>query len=125
MWKYLQIHKSKLGKSIIAGDFNSNSVWDKRDRLWNHSDVVKELAELGIESVYHRFMDEMHGKESQPTFFLQKNCNKPYHIDYIFTSTEFADFLASMTIGAIDEWLALSDHLPVFLSINRGKIIMQ
>lgn len=45
-WKYLQMNKSKLGKSIIAGDFNSNVMWDKWDRWWNHSDCVRKLRKL-------------------------------------------------------------------------------
>lgn len=118
LWKYLQIHKLKLGDSIIAGDFNSNAIWDKWDRWWNHSDVLRELLELNIESLYHKFYNEEQGKESQPTFYLQRNLNKPYHIDYIFGSTDFANSIRNFTVGNADSWLELSDHMPVVMTVN-------
>ncbi len=113
LWKYLQLHKTKLGKSIIAGDFNSNVIWDKWDRWWNHSDVIRELKEHQIQSLYHQYFKEEAGNESSPTFFLQKNLNKPYHIDYVFASDEFSSSLKSMEIGNAGKWLERSDHMPV------------
>jgi len=91
LWQYLQKHKTKLKKTIIAGDFNSNVTWDRWDRWWNHSDVVRELGELNIENVYLHYFKEEAGKESRPTFYLHRNREKPYHIDYIFASSEFID----------------------------------
>lgn len=37
----------------------------------NHSDVVKELKEVGIESLYHNYWNEEQGKEKRPTLFIQ------------------------------------------------------
>ncbi len=116
LWKYLQLHKEKLGDSIIAGDLNSNIIWDKWDRWWNHSDVVRELAEINISSFYHKYHKEEQGKESKPTFYLQKNINKPYHIDYIFGSGCFHYNIIDLNIGQVQDWLAFSDHMPVILT---------
>lgn len=122
LWKYLQIHKTKLSNAIIAGDFNSNVIWDKWDRWWNHSDVLRELAELGIESLYHKFYNEEQGKEVRPTFYLRKNRTKPYHIDYIFGSADFADSIETFAIGHPEQWLELSDHMPVILTVGGSNI---
>lgn len=112
-WKYLQLHKLKFKKTVIAGDFNSNVIWDEWDRWWNHSNVVSELNEIGIKSLYHSFSGELQGKESRPTLFHQRNLNKSYHIDYIFGSSEFAENLKKIEIGSLEKWFPLSDHLPV------------
>lgn len=121
MWKYLQLHKEKLRdkKVIITGDFNSNAIWDKWDRWWNHSDVVNELEELGIKSLYHYVMNEEQGKETNPTFYLQRKLEKPYHIDYIFVSNHFIDKNSSFSIGNINKWLDFSDHLPLVFNLNN------
>lgn len=113
LWKYLQIHKPKLRKSLILGDFNSNVCWDKLDRWWNHSDVVKELEEIGIKSLYHHYWNEKQGEESQPTFFLHRKIEKPYHIDYIFGSLDFQNGIKKMGVGALEKWIVVSDHLPI------------
>ena len=121
LWKYLQINKSRLEKCFVVGDFNSNVIWDKWDRWWNHSDVVRELAELNIESFYHIFYNEDQGKESKPTFYLQKRINKPYHIDYIFGSMEYAKSIKSLVIGEAKYWLELSDHMPIVVDIEPAN----
>jgi exonuclease III len=139
LWKYLQLHKKKLGthpspasaqttgikaksrsvktqtavKAMIAGDFNSNVFWDKPRRNWNHSDVVRELSELSLQSVYHTFYNEQQGHEKLPTFIFQKNTAKPYHIDYIFASQVFTQRVKQVSIGKPEHWIALSDHMPV------------
>lgn len=118
LWKYLETNKSNFKKIILAGDFNSNSIWDEWDRWWNHSDVVNDLSKMNINSLYHRFNREDQGKESKPTFFLQRNVAKPYHIDYIFASKEIENSLTKFEIGEVDKWLNYSDHLPVICEVN-------
>ena len=118
-WKYLQLNKDKLCNTIIIGDFNSNVIWDEWDRWWNHSDIVKELNQIGIESLYHKFTKEHQGKETQPTFYLHRNLEKPYHIDYCFASTKFIDKLKNVTVGKFENWKYLSDHSPIIISIDN------
>lgn len=116
-WKYLQIHRENLARSdtIIIGDFNSNAIWDKSDRWWNHSSTIEELSDMRIESVYHDQNKENHGLESEPTFFHQRNLAKSYHIDYAFVSKDIIDSF-HMRIGKPDAWLSNSDHMPIILT---------
>ena len=46
---------------IIAGDWNSNKIWDYKDRIGNHSEVVAFLANKNINSSYHTFFNEEQG----------------------------------------------------------------
>ena len=80
--------------------------------------MVKELKELGIESSYHHYFQEEQGKESRPTFFLHRNLLKPYHIDYVFGSQEFTNSLNELEIGKPEQWLNISDHLPLIVSFR-------
>ena len=118
LWKYLQTNRDKFNNLILTGDLNSNTIWDQWDRWWNHSDIVRELSELGIESLYHQFFDEEQGQESQPTFYLQRKLEKPYHIDYAFASESIAERLVKIKIGSVSEWLEISDHLPLTFELS-------
>lgn len=112
-WKYLQVNKSRLDNCLIVGDFNSNKIWDQWDRWWNHTDVVRELEEIGIRSIYHEFYNVLQGEEVHPTFFLHRNLAKPYHIDYIFATKNRFGKIDSCEIGETSIWLTISDHLPI------------
>ena len=117
-WKYLQVNKINFRKIIIAGDLNSNTKWDQWDRWWNHSDVIKELEEIDIDSLYHKFSNEVQGKETKPTFFLQRNVAKSYHIDYFFTSKEFTTKLKRIDVEDFTNWKHLSDHVPLIITLK-------
>ena len=118
-WKYLQENKERLRSEpiVICGDFNSNKIWDAWDRWWNHSDVVKELEDIGIVSLYHRLYDEQQGEESHPTLYLHRKLEKPYHIDYVFAPEELCDN-AGLQVGEPTPWLRHSDHMPITFTMR-------
>src|SRR5665647_441152 len=112
LWKYLQEHKATLsGKdAFVIGDFNSNVCWDAWDRWWNHSDVVRELEELEIHSLYHAIKSEAQGSESNPTFYMHRKRERPYHIDYAFLSKKYLPS-ALLEVGNPSIWLEHSAHM--------------
>jgi exonuclease III len=121
LWKYLNLHGQKFQDQpvVLAGDFNSNTCWDEWDRWWNHSDVVKNLADLGLSSLYHHHFAEAQGQETRPTLFHKKNEDKPYHVDYAFASAGLFDPAShQIEVGDKAIWLQLSDHMPLMFSIE-------
>ena len=113
-WKYLQIHRDKLAadKTVILGDFNSNTCWDQPGRWWNHSDVVAELASLSLRSLYHHQFSESQGREKTPTFFMHRRMDRPFHIDYVFVSNDLLE-QSVLEVGAHEAWVGWSDHVPL------------
>lgn len=112
-WLFMQNNKELFQNCIIAGDLNSNSIWDSWDRWWNHTDCVKELEAIGIYSIYHKRLNIKQGLEQDKTFFLHHNRQKGYHIDYIFSPEQYLDKTNDFKIGEYDKWSSKSDHLPL------------
>ncbi len=119
LWKYLQLNRENvsLTKPLLIGDFNSNKIWDKWDRWWNHSDVVNELKAYGITSLYHALYNFEQGEEQHPTLYLQRNVKKHYHIDYAFLPEDMIE-RSSLEIGIAADWLSTSDHMPLVIDIK-------
>lgn len=103
---------------IIIGDLNSNVLFDKEHKKVGktHSIVVEKLKVLGIEDIYHHKTGDEQGKEKTPTFFLYRHLDKPFHIDHCFSHP---DNIKKINIHARWQWLALSDHLPVEIEVNK------
>ena len=107
---------------IIAGDFNWNVIWDsnKYPLYGTLTDVINLLKQNKIHSIYHSVPDAVFGinttfgYEKEPTLFLLKKKEKAYHIDYIFTSQSFINNIESCFICKYKDWIALSDHMPIF-----------
>lgn len=120
VWKAIHYYDDLLEseKIILAGDFNSNSIWDLPRREGNHSNVVKYLEQKGIYSTYHRFYDQKQGEEAHPTLFMYRHQDKPYHLDYCFASADFIKKLQSVEIGDYERWAKFSDHMPVIANFN-------
>jgi exodeoxyribonuclease-3 len=87
VWRAINYYKELLNNStILVGDFNSNKIWDYKDRVGNHTSVVNKLRDYDIHSLYHEHSKENQGKETKPTFYMYRKLDKPYHIDYCFAS---------------------------------------
>lgn len=124
VWKALHFYNRYIKKNatILTGDFNSNTIWDKPRRAGNHSTVVKKLERKNIHSVYHKFFLQKQGKEAHPTFYLYKNIDKPYHLDYCFASGDFAERLLSVAVGEHADWAKYSDHMPVIVRFKSREV---
>ena len=120
IWKAIQYYENilKTETVILAGDFNSNTIWDKPKRKSNHSIVVESLATLNILSSYHTHLNIAQGVEQHPTFFLYRHKNKPYHIDYCFASANLIAKLDTVEIGTHEDWAKYSDHNPLIVSFK-------
>ena len=72
VWNAINYYQPLLAKYpvILAGDFNSNQIWDKKTRVGNHTDVANMLKIHDIISLYHQQEKEAHGQESISTFFI-------------------------------------------------------
>jgi exonuclease III len=121
VWKAIHHYDKKIKKkqTILAGDFNSNTIWDRKYRAGNHSNLVKRLQEKGISSCYHLHHKQAQGKEEHPTLYLYRHKNKPYHIDYCFASADMTARIESVEIGDYDSWIKHSDHVPVMVTFKN------
>lgn len=120
VWKAIHYYDRGLRskQTVLIGDFNSNTIWDKKYRAGNHSTVVKRLEEKGIFSCYHLHHKQTQGKEEHPTFYLYQHKDKPYHLDYCFASKAMIEKLQSVEIGDYDFWKPYSDHVPVIVTFR-------
>jgi exonuclease III len=80
--------------------------------------VVDRLKKKGISSCYHTHHGQQHGKEEQPTYYLYRHKDKPYHLDYCFVSADLACKIQSVEIGDYDSWIRYSDHVPVIITFT-------
>ena len=97
-------------KILFAGDFNNSVIWDKGNKENNFLNINNKLNNLGLKSSYHEYSNEKFGEESKGTLFHTKKQNKPYFIDYIYYKEMN---LSKVYVGQYDEWISLSDHMPV------------
>ena len=120
IWKALKHYDHLLSdtKTILIGDFNSNTIWDKPRREGNHSDLVAKLATNDIHSTYHTYYNQTQGQEAHPNFYLYRHQDKPYHLDYCFASQDFIKTLKEVTVGTYEDWTRYSDHKPLMVEFS-------
>lgn len=124
VWKALHHYNKLLSNKlmVLAGDFNSNTIWDRKYRQGNHSHVVEWLEAKNIYSAYHIHHKQTQGKEKHSTFYLYRHKDKPYHIDYCFLSKDLAATLQSVEIGRHHYWKKYSDHMPLITTFNEAIV---
>ena len=122
VWKAIHQYDTLItGKqTILIGDFNSNTIWDRPRREGNHSTVVGRLEAKGIYSVYHRHFCQTQGSEQHPTLYLYRRKDRSYHIDYCFASMDMLEHLKSVEVGEFDLWAKYSDHVPVIVTFDAS-----
>jgi exonuclease III len=123
VFQALEVYRDfiKQAGTILIGDFNSNKIWDRKSRIGNHSRIVDDLEKEEIVSVYHTYFSEAQGVETQPTFYLYRNQDKAYHIDYCFVPKNWTSRLSSVSVGTYAEWRLLSDHSPIFIEFENEE----
>jgi endonuclease/exonuclease/phosphatase family metal-dependent hydrolase len=80
---------------------------------------VADLEKAGIVSLYHTYFREDQGSETQPTFYLYRNQEKNYHIDYCFAPNHWLHKLKAVSVGPYADWRHLSDHSPLFIEFDK------
>ena len=120
VWKAIHYYEDliKENKTILIGDFNSNTIWDRPRREGNHTTVVNKLGSKKILSTYHQYFNQIQVKEEHPTLYLYRHENKPYHLDYCFASNDFIEVLESVEVGTYRDWTMHSDHKPLIINFN-------
>jgi hypothetical protein len=103
---------------VVAGDFNSNSIWDQSNRTSNHALIVADLQACGLESAYHHSAGCLHGAEVDATLFQRRNISSGFHIDYCFAPKSWLGIPGRVVIGRPQQWLPLSDHMPVIVDLE-------
>lgn len=126
-WKALHYYADLLTTkpALLIGDFNSNTIWDRKYRESNHSNVVKLLEEKGILSTYHLYHKQIQGKEQHPTLYMYRHLDKPYHIDYCFASADMIKKIKSVEVGSYNMWSKYSDHVPLIVTFKNTYNIKQ
>ncbi|MDK2979194.1 MAG: hypothetical protein PWP52_1908 [Bacteroidales bacterium] len=120
IWNAVHFYSDLLDNKnvILAGDFNSSSIWDKTNRVYNHTNLVDFLKNKNIHSTYHSFFNQEQGKESAPTLFMHRKIDRPYHIDFCFASNNLIKKMDSIKIGRYKNWAMHSDHIPLIVTFK-------
>jgi exodeoxyribonuclease-3 len=100
--------------SVVAGDFNSNVIWDRPGKPSSFSNVTSRLDELGLCSCYHGVSGEEFGAEKQHTLWWQRKEAQGYHVDYVFAPSNWKK-RCRLNVGDAGTWLGRSDHAPLIV----------
>jgi hypothetical protein len=106
-------------QSVVLGDFNSNAAFEPW-RGMNHLTVDGILNAMGLTSAYHAFFDEPQGEETRGTHYFLRKQDRPFHIDHCYLPREWLPGLRDVTVGSYEEWVDVSDHVPLVVSVDSA-----
>lgn len=101
----------RKGPLIVAGDFNS---WHRTDKPSSFLQAAEILKSVRVESSYHLDRGCEFGSEPEATHFYRKS-KRAFHIDYCFVPP---GLLRRVELGKREEWLVLSDHVPLIVDFD-------
>jgi exodeoxyribonuclease III len=117
----IQAHAERIagGNVAVAGDFNidAHGVGNGGGGVALFAAIVQSLSDLGLISAYHAWTDEAPGLESAMTHFHLRRADRGFHIDYCFIPASWRSAIRKVSIGAPDEWLPYSDHMPLLVDL--------
>jgi exodeoxyribonuclease III len=108
--------------AILAGDLNSNAIWDREHRSYSHSDFVADMESRGFVSSYHTFLGEQQGSETRATHHWRWSADSPFHIDYCFIPRSWVAQLAGVAVLPLDPSERISDHLPLVVDLSADRL---
>jgi len=116
----LQFYSSWIASkpTIILGDFNNSVIWDKPSSLNNFREIIATLKELDQVSIYHKQRQQGWGTEKDSTLFMYRKPDAGYHVDYFFASENLLASCEKMSVGQPQDWLQISDHVPLSVEIS-------
>ena len=104
------------GAAVVAGDLNSNAVWDRPQRA-RHAATVARLGACGLGSAYHAFFGCGQGAERHGTWYNHKRIERSFHLDYCFVPRNWLPHVYRVEVGRPHAWLAYSDHCPLIVDV--------
>jgi len=110
------------GPAVVAGDWNSNVIWDKPGWRINHMHKIRVLEQMGLVSAYHVVRNERQGEETVPTHYWRdrREDGPTYHIDYMCLPDGWISRIVQFDVGGFAEWCGsgLSDHVPLVVDVD-------
>ncbi len=115
---------------LVGGDLNTGTQWPAAERHFNNRDrnLLERFAALGlVDCVQARRPAgrlegcpclEGDGCSHVRTRRDARRPAIPYQTDYLFASQKLASRLVTCDVLATDEWLAISDHAPIWAEFS-------
>jgi len=104
------------GPAVIVGDFNSSGPEDASAKPFTHGALVRMLRdEFNLVSAYHQARNITHNEEPEQTFYLYRQQERSFHIDYCFVPATWT--VKAVKVGSFEAWSTRSDHCALVVDV--------